>query len=102
MPYIPMIEINFPVRFKGQKSQKTLRDHMKVMGRRSKERKKNNVVIIIEGEEAEEIREELHLAIRKMARKKELGYYITPVETASLDAIQEFANFRLKISTADR
>ena len=51
---------------------------------RSKEKKKNNVVIIISGEEVEDIKEELLLMIRKMRRKKELGFYITPVEIASL------------------
>lgn len=68
---------------------------------RSKEKKKNNVVIIVSGENAEEIKEELLLSVRKMARKKELGFYITPVEVASLKAIQEFADFSLQISTAD-
>lgn len=68
---------------------------------RSKEKKKNNVVIIISGEESEDIKEELLLMIRKMRRKKELGFYITPVEIASLKTVQEFANFSLKISTMD-
>ena len=44
---------------------------------RSKEKKKNNVVIIISGEESEDIKEELLLMIRKMSRKKELGFYMS-------------------------
>ena len=99
MPFIPMEEIKEPVMLK---SWRTFSSPTEGMGIRTKERKKNNVVIIIEGEDAEEIKKELHLAIRKMARRRELGYYITLAEKASLDAIQEFANLRLKISTVDR
>ena len=68
---------------------------------RTKEKKKNNVVIIVSGEDAEEIKEELLLVVRKMNRKKELGFYITPVEVASLEMVQKFAGFSLKISAAD-
>lgn len=68
---------------------------------RTKEKKKNNVVIIVSGEDAEEIKEELLLVARKINRKKELGFYITPVEAASLETVQEFAGFSLKISAAD-
>lgn len=99
MPFIPMEEIKEPVLLK---SRRTFSGPTEGMGRRTKERKKTNVVIIVEGEDAEEIKKELHLAIRKMARRRELGYYITLAEKASLDAIQEFANLRLKISTVDR
>ena len=68
---------------------------------RSKEKKKSNVVIIVSGEDAEEIKEELLHIVRKMRRKKELGYYITPVELASLETVQKFADFSLKISTVN-
>lgn len=75
---------------------------MKVRGIISKKKKKNNVVIIVSGEDAAEIQAELLLTIRQMARKKELGFYITPVEVASLKAVQEFAEFSLQISTTNR
>lgn len=73
---------------------------MKGRAIRSKEKKKNNVVIIISGEEGdvEEIKEKLLLEVRKLRRKKELGFYIAPVKVASFEAIQEFADFSLQIS----
>ena len=65
---------------------------------RTAKKKKNNVVIIVSGEDADEIKEELLLMVRKMGRKKELGFYITPTETVSLGMILEFTDLRLKIS----
>lgn len=74
---------------------------MKGRSARTAKKKKNNVVIIVSGEDAEEIKEELLLVVKKMGRKKELGFYITPTETASLKTIQEFADIRLKISVTN-
>lgn len=100
MPYICMDEHEKTetLHYEHQKSTSPTR----VRGIRSKQKKKSNVVIIVEGENAEEIKKELLLAVRKLARKKELGYYITPVEVASLRAIQEFADLSLEVSAEDR
>lgn len=68
---------------------------------RTKEKKKNNVVIIVSGEDSEKIKEELLHTVRKMKRTKELGFYIAPVGIASFETVQEFAGFSLKISAAD-
>ncbi len=76
---------------------------MKGRAIRTKGKKKNNVVIIISGEEGDvkEIKEKLLLEVRKLRRKKELGFYITPVKAASFETIQEFADFSLQISEKD-
>lgn len=76
----------------------------KVKGKaiRSRFKKRNNLVIIIDGEDAEELKEQLLLEVRKISRKKELGYYITPAENVSLNMVQEFANFSLQISAVNR
>ena len=84
----------------GNETGKVVRE-IKGKSIRTKEKKKNNVVIIVSGKDAEEIKEELLLVVRKMTRTKELGFYITPVEAASLETVQEFAGFSLKISAAD-
>lgn len=71
---------------------------------RTKKKKKNNVVILISAEDSKElaaIKKEFLSSARKAARKQELGYYITPVETASLKVIQDFADFSLKISAGN-
>jgi len=72
---------------------------------KSKEKKRNNIVILINAENEEEleaIKKEFLLATRKAARKRELGFYITPVETASFETIQNFGDFSLKISARNR
>lgn len=56
---------------------------------RTKEKKKNNIAIIINGEDAEEIKEKILFEVKKLARKKELGYYIALEEAASLDSEKE-------------
>ena len=48
----------------------------------TRDKKKNNVLIMVTGEEKEEIKEELLIALRKMRRKKELGFCITSEEEA--------------------
>lgn len=68
----------------------------------SRNKKKNNVVIIVTGEERHEIKEELLLALRKMGRKKELGFYIGTAEKDLFEMIQKFADFILKISARNR
>lgn len=71
---------------------------MKAKTIRTKEKKKNNIVIIINGEDAKEIKEKLLLEVKKLARKKELGYYIALKEAVSLETIQKFCDFSLQIS----
>lgn len=72
---------------------------------RTKKKKKNNVVILINAENKEEqktIKKEFLLMARKAARKRELGFYIAPIERASFETIQNFGDFSLKISARDR
>lgn len=66
---------------------------------KTKKRKKNNVVILINAEDKEELREikeEFLISARKVSRKRELGFYIAPIEMASFEAIQNFGDFSLK------
>lgn len=44
---------------------------------KTKERKENDVEIIISGSHGQEIAAELRFAIKKIKRKRELSYYIT-------------------------
>lgn len=72
---------------------------------RTKTKKRNNVVILINAEDKDElkaIKEEFLLTARKAARKQELGFYITPIEMASFETIQDFSDFSLKISARNR
>lgn len=72
---------------------------------KTKKKKRNNVVILINAEDKEElqaIKKEFLLTARKAARKLELGFYITPVEKASFETIQDFGDFSLKISARNR
>lgn len=72
---------------------------------RTKKRKKNNIVILINAgneEELKAIKKEFLLSARRATRKRELGFYIAPVESASFETIQNFADFSLKISTGNR
>lgn len=72
---------------------------------RTQKRKKNNIVILISAEDGKElkaIKKEFLFSARRMARKRELGFYITPVEKASFETVQNFADFSLKISARDR
>lgn len=72
---------------------------------RTKKKKKNNVVILISAENDEELKaieEEFLHSARRAARKQELGYYIAPVEIASFESVQNFADFSLEISTGNR
>lgn len=72
---------------------------------RTNKKKRNNVVIIIDAQDCDEmetIKKDLLLSVRRVARKQEVGYYITPVQNASLETIQDFANFSLKIFTGSR
>ncbi len=71
----------------------------------TKNKKKNNVVILINAGDSEElkaIKEEFLSSVRKMARKRELGFYITPIERASFEKIQGFADFSLEVSAGNR
>ncbi len=71
---------------------------------RTKKKKKNKVVILISAENSEElksIKKEFLSSARRAARKRELGFYIAPVEGASFETIQNFADFSLKISTGN-
>ncbi|MCX4324573.1 MAG: hypothetical protein OSJ59_16640, partial [Lachnospiraceae bacterium] len=71
---------------------------------RTKKKKKNNVVILIGAENKEEleaIKKEFLFSARRAARKRELGFYIAPVERASFETIQNFADFSLKISAGN-
>lgn len=80
-------------------------ERVKMEAIRSKEKKKNNIVILINAEDSEElaaIKSEFLSSTRKAARKRELGFYITPVEKASFETIQDFANFSLEISAGNR
>lgn len=72
---------------------------------RTKKRKKNNIVILISAEKSNElkaIKKEFLFLARKIAQKRELGFYIAPVERASFETIQDFVDFSLKISTRNR
>lgn len=72
---------------------------------RTKEKKKNNIVILISAENSKElkaIKREFLLSARRAARKRELGFYIAPVKSASFEAIQNFADFSLEISAGNR
>lgn len=72
---------------------------------RTNKKKKNNVVILISAENDEELKaieEEFLLSARRAARKRELGYYIAPVEIASFESVQNFADFSLEISAGNR
>lgn len=72
---------------------------------RTKKRKKNNIVILISAENREElkaIKKEFLFSARRAARKRELGFYIAPVENASFETIQNFVDFSLEISTGNR
>lgn len=72
---------------------------------RTKKRKRNNIVILINAgnkEELKAIKKEFLLSARRAARKRELGFYIAPVESASFETIQNFADFSLEISTGNR
>lgn len=72
---------------------------------RTKEKKKNNIVIIISAENSKElnaIKKEFQHSARRAARKRELGFYIAPVESASFETIQNFADFGLEISAGNR
>jgi len=72
---------------------------------RTKKKKRNNVVILINAEDKDALRaikEEFLLTARKAARKQELGFYIAPIELASFEAIQDFGDFSLKISARNR
>lgn len=67
---------------------------------RTKKKKKNNVVILIgaeNNEELEAIKKEFLFSARRAARKRELGFHIAPVERASFETIQNFADFGLEI-----
>ncbi|MCM1090579.1 MAG: hypothetical protein NC092_04510 [Butyrivibrio sp.] len=85
---------NFIKRLEGEET-------MKERSVRTAKKKKNNIVIIASGEDADEIKEALLPVVRNISRRKELGYYITPTERASLETIQEFADFSLKISAGN-
>lgn len=72
---------------------------------RTKKRKKNNIVILISAENSNElkaIKKEFLFLTRRTARKQELGFYIAPIESASLKIIQKFANFSLEIPAGNR
>lgn len=72
---------------------------------RTKKKKKNNIVILISAENSEElkaIKKEFLFSVRRAARKRELGFYIAPVESASFETIQNFADFSLEISAGNR
>ena len=72
---------------------------------RTKKKQKNNIVILINAENNKElkaIKKEFLISARKAARKRELGFYITGVEKASFETIQDFANFSLEISAGNR
>lgn len=71
---------------------------------RTKKKKKNNIVILISAENSEELKamkKEFLFSARIAARKRELGFYIAPVESASFETIQNFADFSLKISAGN-
>ncbi len=72
---------------------------------RTRKKKKNNIVILIKAEnnaELKAIKKEFQFLTRKSARKRELGFYIAPVERASFETIKDFANFSLEISAGNR
>lgn len=72
---------------------------------RTRKKKKNNIVILINAEnnaELKAIKKEFQFLARKSARKRELGFYIAPVERASFETIQDFADFSLEISAGNR
>lgn len=72
---------------------------------RTKKRKKNNIVILINAENSNElkaIKKEFLFLARRIAQKRELGFYIAPVEIASFETIQNFADFSLEISAGNR
>lgn len=106
MAYITMKEIKKNNGMVTIKSSKTFSGCAEGKGIRSKERKKNNVVIIIDAEKVEEyaeIEKELHACVQKLNRRtKELGYYITPKEMIKSVMMKKFLNFTLEVPALNR